>query len=213
MNPLKIGQLKNMDNTLTIQVDSIISHVPPYVFMEVLDTELYDDITSNVNWIKYGMIYYDYLFCRKQIMIWTSMTGWGNLSILEKKIAANNFAVDSTKRLEVYGESELIRYWRDFVVKSQSVRTNRWSEAKSYISYELSTQNSIDLAKKTDSLSQEYIVYGIESFETDGSYGLFDWLGSQGIYSGGTGFNGQTYYTNNYETKLLEIIRDGLYVQ
>ena len=90
-------------------------------------------------------------------------------------------------------------------------RKKRWHAAKGYISFTLPLADSIDLGKKTNELSNEYIIYGIEDYASDGVAGLFDWLENTNIYSGGTGYSGQTYWTQTDQDKMMSILRDGIY--
>lgn len=171
----------------------------------------YDDITSNKNWMSIGQYYYDYLFCRNQVMMWTAVNGWSGLTTEEKEIAAQHFAVGETERGEVYSLEEQQEHWNEFIIKAEETRKKRWHAAKGYISFTLPLADSIDLGKKTNDLSNEYIIYGIEDYVSDGVAGLFDWLENTNTYSGGTGYSGQTYWTQTDQDKMMSILRDGIY--
>jgi hypothetical protein len=212
MSLIRIGQITTTPSKLSV------NNTQFYIFTgatfddgKVEPGKSYTEITSNKNWMDIGSNYYDYLFCRNQVMIWTAVSGWGNLTTEEKEVAAKHFAVGPTERAEVYSNEELQNFWNDFIIIAEATRNTRWHEAKGYISYTLPLSDSIDLGKKTDTLSNEYLIYGIEDYTGDGVAGLFDWLGSTNIYSGGTGFNGQTYWTQTDEDKIMKILRDGLY--
>ena len=154
---------------------------------------------------------HDYLFCRNQVMIWTAVNGWGNLSTSEKQVAAEHFAVGSTERDEVYTSDEQQRHWNDFIIRAEKTRNQRWHAAKGYISYTLPLSDSIDLGKSTNSLSNEYITYGIHSYTNDGVDGLFDWFEGTSEFSGGTGYNGKSYYVSTHKDNIMNILRDGIY--
>ena len=202
---LKIGK--------RIKEQTVLNEIlpPQYVFSSSLDSNVYNDITSNVNWVGVGKSSHDFLFCRNQIMMWTAVNGFSGLTTEEKQIAAQNFAVGPTERSEVYSDSELKGFWGEFLVNSQRARNYRWNAAKSYISYVLPMADSIDLGKSTTDLSFQYITYGIEDYTSDGVAGLFDWLENTNIYSGGTGFSGKTYWTQEHQDNMMTILRDGIY--
>ena len=205
MSLIRIGEITDKPTRLTN------TGVPYYSFSGALDTNIYTDITSNKNWMEIGKTHYDFLFCRNQIMTWTAINGFNNLSQEEKEIASSNFAVGKTERDAVHTEQEQMDNWQSFIEQSQDARELRWKAAKAYISYVLSPINGLDIAKSTNTLSDDYIIYGIEDFASDGLPGLFDWLDGTSSYSGGTGFPGKPYWTQEYEDNILKILRDGIY--
>lgn len=208
MEMLKIGKLKEIQVNCYNPNDSIDSNI---VFSGSLDTNRYDDITSNKNWFEIGRNTYDYIFCRNQIMTRTSVIGFSGLTQTEKEYASRVYAVGPTERNEVHSENEQENNWGEFVNNMVVSRYNRWTAAKNWIGFKLETSDSIDLAKSTDSLSEEYKKYGIENNASDGTDGLFDWLENTSSYSGGTGFSGKTYWTQEYQDKLMDILRNGNY--
>jgi len=207
MNILKIGELINKPTGL---VTEATQGDPIYVFQESLDLSKYTDITSNDNWIKVGLGYYDYLFARNQIIMHTATNPpFSGLSQEDRKVAAKHFAVGATDRLDTFKDSDLQGYWNTFVEKAQRTREARWKMSKGYISYVLPMGDSIHIAQSTNELTNSYITYGIESLAIDGVDGLFDWVENTGSYSGGTGFSGQTYWTQTYQDNLSSILRNG----
>ena len=184
---------------------------PYYSFSGTLDTNIYTDITSNKNWMEIGKNYYDFIFCRNQVMTWTAIKGFSAMTQEEKIIAASIFAVGKTDRDSVQTEDEQKLNWNEFVLNSQDTREKRWKAAKGYISYYLTPPSSWDIAQTTNKLSNDYIVYGITEYSTDGIDGLFDWINSTSSYSGGTGFNGKPYYSDEYRDNLIKILKDGIY--
>ena len=184
---------------------------PYYSFSGTLDTNIYTDITSNKNWMEIGKNYYDFIFCREQVMTWTAINGFSALTQQEKVIASTVFAVDKVDRDQVHTEEEQKLNWNEFVLNSQNAREKRWKVAKGYISYYLTPPDSWDIAQTTDQLSNDYIVYGIKENAVDGIDGLFDWIGNTSSYSGGTGFNGKSYYSDEYRDNLLDILKYGNY--
>jgi hypothetical protein len=184
---------------------------PYYSFSGTLDTNIYTDITSNKNWMEIGKNYYDFIFCREQVMTWTAINGFSALTQQEKVMASTVFAVDKVDRDQVHTEEEQKLNWNEFVLNSQNAREKRWKVAKGYISYYLTPPDSWDIAQTTDQLSNDYIVYGIKENAVDGIDGLFDWIGNTSSYSGGTGFNGKPYYSDEYRDNLLDILKYGNY--
>lgn len=205
MSLIRIGEIKikptKMNNTGN----------PYYSFSGSLDTNIYEDITSNQNWMEIGINRYDYLFCRNQVMTWTAINGFSGMSQTEKEIASANFAVGKSNRDTVHAESEQASNWQGFIERSQDAREQRWRAAKAYISYVLTPPQGLDVAISTNLLSTEYITYGIEDYASDGVAGLLDWLGNTNVYSGGTGFSGKEYWIQEYTDNMLNILKNGNY--
>jgi hypothetical protein len=171
----------------------------------------YTDITSNKNWMEIGIKYFDYLFCRNQVMIWTAVNGFTALTTEEQIVAATHFAVSDIDRATVLTDEEQQEAWSDLIVKTRDSREKRWTAAKSYISYTLPMADSIDLGKTTTDLTNDYILYGVETFADDGVIGLFDYLENNYSYSGGTGYSGKTYWAQVDQDKMMDILRNGNY--
>ena len=200
MELLKIGELKTKRTTLLSDGES---YNPEFIVTNNLDTELYNDITSNVNWFRHGINYYDYLFCRKQIMFRTAIIGFSSMTQDDKVVASKVFAVGKSDRDTVHTENEQINNWDTFVLVSQKTRQQRWGKAKSYISYLLNPIDSTDLALSTETYSKNYIEYGIEALDIDGVNGLYDWLNND--------FTQKTYYNETYKNNILYILQYGFY--
>lgn len=208
---LKIGEIIDKPTKLNVGQN------PYYVFSGSLDTNIYQDITSNKNWMEVGKNYYDYLFCRNQVMQWTHVktvvmgNPFSGLTQEDQEYAAMHYAVGQTERESVFPENKLKDFWKEFIITANKTRQKRWEEAKGMISFYLSITDSIDLAKSTNSLSNEYVTYGIEEYSADGVDGIFDWVESKAGFSGGTGFDTKSYYTTNLRDDIMIILRDGIY--
>jgi hypothetical protein len=203
---IKIGRRIEKQTTVATS-DTVI--VPYIVFSGTVNTEIYKDVTSNDSWIDIGTNHYDYLYCRNQIIIRTATIGFSGLTNdLERQVAARNFAVGSTDRLSVYTDTELKSFWSDFILKSEKTRLSRWLLAKDYISYVLPLSDSIDMAKTTNELSNEYVKYGIESLSEDGVDGLYDWVEGTGIYTG-SGFSTKSYWTQGHQDVIIGFLKNG----
>jgi hypothetical protein len=136
---------------------------------------------------------------------------FSGLTLEDQQWAAKVFAVGKTERESVYTENELLGFWKEFVHNAAIVRGKRWEEAKGLVSYQLSISDSIDLAKSTNSLSNEYITYGIEDYSADGVDGIFNWVEGTAGFSGGTGFDAKSYHTTGLTQDIMTILRDGIY--
>jgi hypothetical protein len=208
---LKIGKRIEQQIVLNQELPDL------YVFSGSLDTNIYEDITSNENWVNVGSSMYDFMFCRNQVMSWTYVktTVMGNpfsaLTQSDQEYAAKVYAVGKPERESVYTQEELLGYWGTFISEASKTRGIRWGAAKALVSFELSVADSIDLAKSTNSLSNEYVTYGIEQFDLDGVDGLFDWLEDTAGFDGGTGFGGKSYHTTGLTENIMTILRDGIY--
>jgi hypothetical protein len=197
---MKIGKIINEP---TMLVEAGQTSIAYYVIADTLDTNLYYDITSNMSWITIGRGFYDYLACRKQIMIRTATLGFDNLSLDEQKAASEHFAVGKASRDLVHSEAEQLVNWNIFVVESQRIRQERWVKAKGYISYQLAPVDSTDLALNTETLSKNFVEYGIEALAIDGVSGLYDWLTD--VYPG------KTYYNSTHKDNIMSILTTGTY--
>lgn len=196
---LKIGKLKNIPTQLVEAGQT----QQMYVVGETLDTDNYDDITSNVNWMTIGLDFGDYLACRYQVRVRTATVGFDNLSIEDQKCASEHFVVAKSDRDKVHTELEQKANWDIFVIFSREQRLKRWDKAKAYMSYVLSPAESLDVALGAEGYSKNYIEYGIESTAIDGVPGIYDWLE--------TDFAAKPYYNETYKNNVLSILQTGTY--
>jgi len=208
---LKIGKRKTIQTTLGENLGD------NYIFSGALDTNLYDDITSNESWITVGQSIYDFMFCRNQVMSWTYVNTvvagqpFSALTQEDQQWAARVYAVEKAERDSIFTQDELLGHWGTFIGNASESRKKRWAAAKSIASFQLPTADSIDLAKSTNSLSNEYITYGVEEYVSDGVDGLFDWVEGTAGFSGGTGFDAKLYHTSGLTQDIMTILRDGIY--
>lgn len=173
-----------------------------YIFKTVLDYG-YEDVTNLGSWFGFVDCYnMDYLLVRDYAKQYVDAVGFSGLTHPEKVLAAQHFLVGKADRDTVYTDSEQEDSWVKFVTESQKVRGDRWFKAKCYVSFRLSVIDSTDLAESTLSLNEKYIKYNIKYKSIDGIDGLFDWLEGLSSFSGGTGFQGKSYYTTT--------LRDGI---
>ena len=197
---IQIGKLKTIQ-TVIVECGTYVE--PQIIFTETLDTNLYEDITNNDNWMLLGLQHYDYLACRKQVMYRTAVIGFDKLDIEEQKCASKHFAVGKTDRDLVHTEAEQMANWNVFVSESQKIRLERWVKAKGYISYQLVPADSTDLALNTETLSKNFVEYGIESLAIDGVTGIYDWLTD--VYPT------KPYFNQTHSDNIMLILTTGVY--
>lgn len=181
----------------------------PFIVNEIIQTN-YQDVSSITNWYNYGYRVKDYGYIKDRIKEITDNIGFYNLSLEEKKISSQFFVVGKTERDSVLSEQEQYDYWTVLISETQKSRFNRWESAKKYISYNLSTINSSDLAKSTTELCNDYINYNIITKVKDGVSGLFDYLKGKGDYTT-NGYPSKPYWTQENQNKLIDILENGNY--
>jgi hypothetical protein len=182
---------------------------PPFIVDNIIK-DGYMDVSSIINWDSYGERLKDFNYIRDRIKFFVDTIGFQNLSYDEKYIAAKYFLVSKSDRDSVISEQDQKYYWDDLVTKSQNSRFNRWENAKRYISYVLTPINSSDLAKSTSELCNDYINYNIITKTKDGISGLFDYLKGEGDYMG-LGYPTKSYWTQQDQDKLMDILENGNY--
>jgi hypothetical protein len=170
----------------------------------------YQDVSSILNWDKYGTRIKDYNYIRESIKNISASIGFNNLTQEEKIISARYFVVSKADRDTVLSEEDQKSYWELLVKFSQESRFNRWEHAKSYISYKLDPSSSSDLARSTSVLCNDYIQYNIITKQKDGISGLFDYLKGEGDYQG-SGYPSKSYWTQDDENYLMDILENGNY--
>lgn len=186
-----------------------------------IDISGYEDITSIQNWDNLSLhLNKDFVFIRqriKEILEFSTIDKEGQtvkysdrMTQPESVVASKYFLVDKTKRDECLSEEDQIYWWNLLVEKSQQSRSLRWEKAKTYISYKLDAQSSSDLAISTSELCNNYINYNIVSKSKDGVSGLFDYLRGIEDYST-TGYPSKTYWNQQDQDKLLDILENGNY--
>lgn len=200
---MRIGKL-TQEQTVCYVPGQVVD--PVYVFVDVVDTTKYADITSVTSWHNFGNFIGDYLFVRERIREFVSEVGFDNLSLEEKKLAVSYFVVTKAERDSVDSEEEQLSKWGVFIEYSYNCRVKRWENAKAYASFVLPPIDAFDLASSTDTLSNNYKVYGIESQAIDGVPGLFDFIESTSVYAT-NGFSSKPYWTQNIQDRLMSELR------
>jgi hypothetical protein len=178
----------------------------------VSDTTIqdYDDVSSIINWDKYGNKIKDFIFVRNEIKLIYDLTSYDNLSYDEKIIISKYFLTNQINRNLVIGSEEQEKYWSELVKLSRISRFNRWEASRIYISYRLEPINSSDLAKSTTELCNDYINYNITTRDKDGTSGLFDYLKGEEDYLF-NGYPSKSYWLQSDQDRLMDILENGNY--
>jgi len=182
---------------------------PPFIVGETISSN-YSDISSILNWSKYGTSLKDYSYVRERIKELTYSIGFNNLTTEEKIISSKYFVVGKSDRDTVLTDEEQYNYWGILVTESQRSRFNRWEESKKYISYKLTPVNSSDLAKSTSELCNDYINYNIITKVKDDISGLFDYLKGEGDYKT-NGYPSKPYWDQKDQYIIMDILENGNY--
>lgn len=194
MSYLKIGKYNGLSLTAST-----------YQFKDVLDPD-YEDISNIRMWFKaIDSAFIDYTFAREgAIGYMYNNGGFSGLTEYDQLTMVQNYCVDKDLRDTLLSDEEQETFWELFIYNSENARQQRWSIAKSYISFRLSIPDGNDLGDSTDVLTTNYLRYGIESYTDDNKTGLYDWLNDTHIYSGGTGFSSKTYYTTDFKDGIID---------
>ena len=206
----KIGKLK--DSYINqIQYENSVPVGPVYFFTEgTLDTNYYNDITSIDNWCTKIQRFKDRIFIKDRISEIVDSVGWDNLKITEKRFACQYFAVGATHRNEIYSESEQLKWWNIHIDGMYKSRKDRWHAGKKYIAFYLDKAQSYEVSQETKTFSENYVDYDISEYSVSGVTGLFDWVkGTTAL--GSTGFPGKSYWTQEIQDKLVDILELGDY--
>jgi hypothetical protein len=139
---MRIGEIK--EKRTTVVMEGELSY-PPIVIAEVIDLDLYDDITSIESWDLYKN--YTKIGIVKDNMksILNDLT-WENLSLNEKKIVSKYFLVEKDKRDEVLTQEEQDshNYFKLYELLSEDIMIGKG------ISNYFVTPKSIDYKKDVD---------------------------------------------------------------
>jgi len=207
---LKIGKLRKNPMQLVTSIEQVAD--PYYIINEIIDETKYEDITSNLNWSTIGIGHKDYQFVRNQIALRTATIGFYQLpNNDERRIASEFFAVSYDDRKTINTDKEQELNWGSFVYNVQESRKKRWDAARLLLSYYFPREDSIRVSYETKNISDDYLVYGIESYELDGVVGLFDYLEGTYSYSATTSFSSVTSWNETIHNKVINIIKYGIY--
>ena len=193
MGYLKIGKYFGEDES-----------APIYQFKETLDSN-YLDISGVKYWFEVGAeAGLDYLYQRTgSIGYIENSQSFADLTDTDKIYAVQNFCVAKSDRDTLYTNAEQEVYWKTYIGKSQACRQQRWNNAKSYISFRLTKDQSNEVANDTLLLNEKYIYYGIESNSADSIDGLVDYVNGTSGYTGG-GFPAKSYYTDELNNGIFK---------
>ncbi len=188
--------------------ESQLNGKKPWIVSDKIE-EGYADISTISNWDSIGRTLKDYYFVREEIKNVYEFLGNEGIGEDDAKILSQLFILPKEKRDIFYTENEQMVHWSYFLNSSIDCRNLRWEQAKNYISYKLSPLDSSDLAVDTMVLCENYIKYNIIDEINSGKPGLIDYLKGTSIYSD-TGFPSKSYFTEEYQTKILDILLNGV---
>jgi len=137
----------------------------------------YKDVSNITNWHKFGTTAgKDYKVIRKEITILASTIGWTNLSVAEKKLAAEYFAVSQDKQLQVIPQQEILHYGLRFHQNSSKARKARMQYVEAIMYAFLGVQQAFMIISDVKDISEAYVNYGVEGVVSGDVVGLFDYI-------------------------------------
>lgn len=191
---------------------------PAFIAADVVPTG-YQGISSIENWDKFGSSTgRDYKYLRVQIYILVATTGWANLTLDEKEIAARWFVVAQSQREEVYSLADQITLGKIHHKNSIEARTNRHTCALMELFNRLEKSDAQALLIRLESLNllRLYVEYGIEGTIEGDVEGVMDYLHSRT----GTSFDADGFLEESFtptagtladiKDSLVDIITNGL---
>lgn len=232
----KIGKLKIVENRVIELGESTNSMI--ISTNGVLDTNLYDDITSIENWCLYGdLLCSDVLQVRDRVKEILDVVSWSGLNDAEKEIVIELFLKetnkpDSTSDTEkvmylmgkgyslIQAQIRLMQAYGDYHIREIKACADRASSEKLYvvIAKYLSLADAADLIKITHKLFDLYKSQGIRGIlDGNAGEGLFDFLESTvgtsfettGLIQQGYSLKSGTY--SSFIGELMDILRNGNY--
>ena len=165
----------------------------------------------------------DYKFYRHEILLLANIfIGWDNLTQEEKELSASIFAVDKTKRDQIYNLAEQIQLGKDHHYRSLDSRKNRVLAVELELFNRLSKEEVQEVFYdiKSQGIYDTYIEMGNEGIQEGDSAGLFDytegslrtgtpWSVSGGFYDKGFTPIGMTM--TELTQKVMDILKNGNY--
>jgi len=200
--------------------DSTFGTNLPFTIIDATDPipAEYADVSGIENWWTFGYELRDYKYIRYEIMIIAAVTGWANLSLEEKTIAAKCFAVGLTERLEIFSVDQQINKGITHHRKSVQARSSREEAALSLLYAHLSPVDANMVVDDTDNLMSVYINRGREGTTSGDPEWLFDYIeATPGTSYETTGFARKSITPmgmslNDLVTAVMRILRDGEYI-
>jgi len=172
--------------------------VYPYLKVSTSIEVGYKDFSSITNWYVYGdKTERDYKFIRDRIIELFQSIGWTNLTLEEKQICSQYFAVPKSNRNEIYTIEEQIELGSTYNRNSIESRKLRSGKASVEIRNRLikSESNEIldDVFNVSSNMFNTYIENGREGTIEGDPEGLFDYIESRI----GTSFEGIGFKNKN----------------
>lgn len=144
----------------------------------------YQDISSIENWEKWGRVslyngsHVDYKVVRGEMTALVTSTGWTNLTVTQKQIAAAWFCVAKTQRDEIYTTAQQIQLGMLFHANSIEARQMRVAHAVMdvYNRFSKADADMIMDEVKADNLLELYVSNGREGTGKGDPEGLYDYI-------------------------------------
>jgi len=184
-------------------------------------TSGYVDVNKIESWNRYGQLSgKDYKYVREKIKNLAANNGWNNLTLNQKTIAANWFAVNQSKRSEIYTIEEQVQLGLNFHLSSIAARELRFRKASMEV-YNRLPKTEVDVIVqdiKNDNLAENYIQYGVEGTNSGDPAGLFDYVNATlGTIYQLTGIAAQDIHPieitkQRLISKLIDIVKNGNYI-
>lgn len=160
----------------------------------------------------------DYKYIRNQVIIAVAITGWSNLDLKNKKLAAQMFAVEREQRDEVFSLEKQIEDGHTFHKNSCDSRQSRREAAEVEVYNRIvSGAEQADLMADVSQMLDAYVQFGIEGTAEGDTIGLFDYVESRvGTPFFGGGLLAKTYSVEGMtipqlSVRLMNILKNGDY--
>jgi hypothetical protein len=211
-NKFYLGKLIE-EQTQLVEINT--TNYPMYVSEKVLNTEIYEDISSIENWNSYGYnTGKDYKFVRRQIQILYEENNWSDFNEHEKYVISS-YLIPELEVSRVILGLRLNYYASQFDLNSYESRRRRFSFAKAILLNNISRLDGFQILEvlNSDNLTKDYLEQGLEgTFDDDPIEGLFNFVESTSLslYGGLTtdffGNNLGKYENNGIRTRNLTFL-------
>lgn len=161
--------------------------------------------------------YTDYKSARADMGYQVAVSGWSNMTSIEKKIASQWFVVGAAQRNEVYTIEEQSLHGKTFNANSIVARQKRYQAAVSEVYNRLQKSEINVIISEIPTMSFSYINYGREGTTEGDGEGFFDYLyGRSGSCYAGSGFINKPYAPSGLSMsgltdKIMKVFKSGIY--
>lgn len=198
---MKLVRMKNRQ-----MVNSYGEVDPNYAFVETVDTDIHEELTSYTDFDVFGIkTGKDYMFLRAELITKCATDGFSNLVDYDKKTVAKYAACSFSDAMSVLSVDERSYYNKIIVANLKIARAERIEKCRqiagSMVLDGIYTYAQINtFLDDTESLFEKYIKGANPEF--------IYWLNSTNTYTL-TGFESKSYYIESLKNKLLGIVLNG----